>query len=70
MMKGPDLISGLMAQATQAHQRSRLIEAEVLYLQVLQNQPDLCEAQHLLGVLRSQQGRYEEALALIGAALK
>ena len=69
-MEGRDFIAGLMARATEAHQRGRLGEAEGLYLQALHKQPDLWEAQHLLGVLRGQQGRYQEALALVEASLK
>jgi predicted O-linked N-acetylglucosamine transferase (SPINDLY family) len=59
-----------LALAMQAHQRGPLAKAEALYLQILQAQPGHFEAQHLLGVLRAQQGRYGEALELVGAALR
>jgi protein O-GlcNAc transferase len=60
----------LLAGAVQAHQRGQPAAAEALYLQILQARPGHFEAQHLLGVLRAQQGRHDEALALVGAALK
>jgi protein O-GlcNAc transferase len=52
------------------HQAGHLEEAEALYLQVLHSDPENFEAQHLLGVLRHQQGKNAEALQLIGAALR
>jgi predicted O-linked N-acetylglucosamine transferase (SPINDLY family) len=60
----------LLARAKQAHQRGRPTIAEALYLQILQAQPGHFEAQHLLGVLRAQQGRYGEAIELVGGALR
>ena len=60
----------LINRAMELHQRGQPAAAETLYLQVLQDKPDHFEAQHLLGVLRGQQGRFDEALALVGAALK
>lgn len=59
----------LLGGAKALHQQGRLRDAEPLYLQVLSQHPDQLEAMHLLGVLRAQQGRYQEALELIGAAL-
>jgi protein O-GlcNAc transferase len=66
---GPSLRQ-LLARAQQAHQSGRPTIAEALYLQILQTQPGHFEAQHLLGVLRAQQGRYGDALALVEGALK
>jgi len=63
-------VQQLMAQARKAHQSGHLIEAEALYLRALRRQPDLYGAQHLLGVLRSQQGRHQEALVVAEAVLK
>jgi tetratricopeptide (TPR) repeat protein len=59
----------LYNQAVAAHQRGSLAEAEVLYLRLLQATPDAFAPRHLLGVVRAQQGRNDEALALIDAAL-
>jgi protein O-GlcNAc transferase len=60
----------LLDSAMEAHRRGQPAMAEALYLQILRAQPGHFEAQHLLGVARAQQGRYPEALALVGAALK
>jgi tetratricopeptide (TPR) repeat protein len=60
----------LLARALETHQRGQLKEAEALYLGALERMPGLFDAQHLLGVLRSQQGRYDEALALVTAVLQ
>ncbi len=59
-----------LARALELHQRGQLAEADVLYQRALQKMPGLFDAQHLLGVLRSQQGRFAEALALVTAALQ
>ncbi len=59
----------LSEQAVALHRSGRLAEAESLYLQVLAAHPADFTARHLLGVLRAQYGRMEEALADIGAAL-
>jgi tetratricopeptide (TPR) repeat protein/SAM-dependent methyltransferase len=59
----------LLGRARAFHQQGLLGDAEPLYLQVLSQNPGQFAAMHLLGVLRGQQGRYREALELIGAAL-
>jgi protein O-GlcNAc transferase len=62
----------LQAQLHQAkihHQRGDLATAQQFYQQILQVEPANIAAHHLLGVLRSQQGRNDEAIALIGKAL-
>jgi protein O-GlcNAc transferase len=59
-----------MQQATALHQRGAVDEAGRLYEQILAAAPASFAPRHLLGVVRAQQGRNEEALALIGAALK
>jgi len=60
----------LCNQAAACHQQGQLAQAERLYLQVLQADRRNFFAYHMLGILRSQQGRHGEALELIGAALK
>jgi protein O-GlcNAc transferase len=47
-----------------------LADAERLYLQILQADPDDFDAKHLLGVIRHQQGRSVEAADLIAGALQ
>jgi tetratricopeptide (TPR) repeat protein len=59
-----------MGQAMALHRNGNLPEAESIYSQLLGKHPDDFDAQHFLGVLRYQQGRHDEALRLIGTALK
>jgi protein O-GlcNAc transferase len=61
-------VAPLVEQAVALQQAGNLAQAEPLYLRILQVQPDHFDAQHMLGVLRHQQGRHAEALDLIGAA--
>jgi len=56
-------------QAFAAHQRGDLAQAEHLYGQALAAEPNAFAPRHLLGLLRAQQGRFDEALAQIGQAL-
>lgn len=51
------------------HKAGRLAQAESIYQNVLQHQPDQPDALHLLGVLRHQQGRLDVAVALISRAI-
>src|SRR3954470_10077130 len=59
----------LLHQGLAAPQRGDQAEAERSYLGVLALAPHEPNANHLLGVLRYQQGRSTEALELIGKAL-
>src|SRR5437762_13210168 len=63
------ILQQLSDRALDAHQNGRLAEAEQLYLEILAIDRHHFDAQHLLGVIRHQQGRSLEALALIDAAL-
>jgi predicted O-linked N-acetylglucosamine transferase (SPINDLY family) len=65
--KGSDT---LLQAALADHQRGQLAQAEVLYRQVLEAEPDQPDALHMLGVLARQQGRAHEAVTLIGRALE
>jgi tetratricopeptide (TPR) repeat protein len=56
--------------ALQLHRQGRLAEAERLYAAILAKHPNDFDANHFLGALRLQQGRNDEALRLVGAALK
>ena len=51
--------------ALRDHRAGRLTEAEVIYRQILAQDPQDTEALHLLGVLTAQSGRPEEGLSLI-----
>ena len=60
----------LLETAIKLHQLGRVDEAEQVYRRILVGQPNHPGALHLLGVIRQQQGRHEEALGLIGRAIK
>jgi tetratricopeptide (TPR) repeat protein len=66
----PKAIERDLHQAVQQHQRGRLSAAETLYRRILAAQPNHLDALHLLGVLKQQTNRSDEALQLIGAALQ
>jgi predicted TPR repeat methyltransferase len=51
--------------AMEHHQNGRLVEAESIYLRLLQARPNDPEALHCLGVLRMNQGKRDEAIALV-----
>jgi protein O-GlcNAc transferase len=58
-----------LAQARQLHRTGQLGEAEQLYRSVLEVQPDNAEANHLLGMLAYQVGRFADAAKLISMAI-
>ena len=58
-----------LVQAFQEHQAGRVQQAEVLYRQVLSEQPEHADALHALGVARLQQGSVEEAIGLLQRAI-
>jgi tetratricopeptide (TPR) repeat protein len=62
-------IADVLRSAVQYHQTGAFQDAERLYWQVLQSDPNQADAWHLLGVLTSQQGRHELAITYIQKAL-
>jgi len=64
----PEILAQAIAGAAKLHRDGMASEAETLYQRILQIKPGHFDALHLLGVLRQQQGRSEEALRLIDAA--
>ena len=58
-----------MRQGLSLHQAGRLAEAETLYRRVLDKQPSHPAANHLLGLVKLQQGDAESAVALISRAV-
>ena len=69
-MQQPARQSHSFQRALAFHKEGRLTEAEQIYLEILRAAPGDVRAGHLLGMIRYQQGRYQEALELIGRALK
>lgn len=57
------------ARAYEAHRDGRLADAERDYRAAIDADPVHTDALHLLGVLRHQQGRHEEAADLVGRAV-
>ena len=64
-----DLASRLQ-EALAIQQQGRLAEAEGLYRDILQEQYDLFDGWHMLGVVKFQQGLFEEAVDLFETATK
>ncbi|WP_353571471.1 tetratricopeptide repeat protein [Candidatus Albibeggiatoa sp. nov. BB20] len=54
----------------QHHQAGRLAEAQKIYQQILQHNPQSSDALHLLGVLAHQANQHESAVQLIQSAIK
>jgi len=59
----------MFAAALQNHRQRRMPEAEGLYRQVLEIDPNHVDALHMLGVLAYQAGKPESAVDLIGRAI-
>jgi protein O-GlcNAc transferase len=55
--------------AIQHHTAGRLSEAETIYQQILQSDPNQADALHLLGVIAHQMGKNDRAVDLITKAL-
>ena len=55
--------------AIEHHQSGRLPQAEVIYRQILQVEPDHSDALHLLGMIAHQMGKTELAVELINKAI-
>ncbi len=62
-------ITEALSLAFQHHQRGQLTEAENLYRQIIEHEPNQVDAWHLWGVAAHQAGRHEEAVAHIERAL-
>jgi len=62
-------VSNTLQEAIAHHQAGRLVQAEMLYQQILQKEPDHPEALHFLGMVAFQVGRAEIAVDLIGRSL-
>lgn len=56
--------------ATQLHQQGELQQAETIYRQVLEVEPDNFDALHLLGVIAAQTQHYDAAIELFNQAIQ
>jgi tetratricopeptide (TPR) repeat protein len=63
-------VAELLERALDFHRSGRLADAEVVYRQILQADPQQPDALHLLGVLAHQTGRPESAIELITRAIQ
>jgi tetratricopeptide (TPR) repeat protein len=60
--------SQLLNEAVELQRKGELAGAESLYLRLLEAYPDHLDALQMLGLLRYQQGRFDDALASMGTA--
>ncbi len=58
-----------LAAAMALHRAGRLDQAEAAYRAMLDPHPGHSDALHLLGVIASQRGQFEQAIELISRAL-
>jgi predicted O-linked N-acetylglucosamine transferase (SPINDLY family) len=63
-------IQQALALACQHYQAGQWQQAEQLYLQILQSDPQQIDALHLLGVLAGQTGRMDQAMDYLQAAVR
>ncbi|MGJ5628350.1 tetratricopeptide repeat protein [Nostoc sp. CALU 1950] len=63
-------VAEIFQLAVQHQQANRLVEAELLYSQVLEKQPDHPEALHSLGMLAQQMGQPQTAKKWLSASLQ
>lgn len=64
------IFNQLLMQAAEWHREKRLDDAEAVYRQVFEAQPQYIDALHLLGVIYSQRGDHQTAERLIRQALR
>ncbi len=58
-----------LAAAVALHRAGRFVQAEAAYRAMLDPDPGHADALHLLGVIASQRGQFEQAIELISRAL-
>ncbi len=62
-------ISGAIREALEQHRDGRLSQAETIYREILQIEPNNPDALHLLGLVAHQIGRHDVAVELINSAI-
>src|SRR6267154_6696550 len=60
----------LLERAVALHQADRIAEAGEIYEKIIAQVPNHFDATHLLGVIALQEGRLDQAQALIASALR
>jgi predicted O-linked N-acetylglucosamine transferase (SPINDLY family) len=60
----------IFEQGVAAHRAGNPVQAEKSYRQILRADPASFPALHMLGFLKAQQGHYDEAITLLGKAVK
>lgn len=60
----------LLKRALAAHEQGRTLQAELLYLEILEHSPEHAAAHNLVGVLKFQRGEAAQALAHFDRALR
>jgi len=60
----------VLEQSLACHKQGNLVQAEALYRQLLSTFPEHGVVNHLMGVLRAQQGRHDEAVPFFETSLK
>ena len=60
----------LFEQGVAAHRAGRLDQAEQFYRQVLRADAASFPALHMLGFLKAQQGKYDEAITFLNKAVR
>ena len=63
-------LRAVFEQGVAAHRAGKLAQAESLYRQLLRADAHCFPALHMLGFLKAQQARYDEALVLLSKAVK
>src|ERR1700679_1753288 len=63
------VIPGMLENAIHHHRAGRLIEAELIYRQILTIDAQHADCLHLLGMIAYQEGRYEGAVEMIRRAI-
>lgn len=68
--KGSANVQPLLKEAIRLHRAGRLVEAEAIYLRLLEKRPDHPDALHFLGVLAHQRGDAIQAARRISRAIR
>jgi tetratricopeptide (TPR) repeat protein len=65
-----ETLAEILSVAVEHHKAGRLAEAEAIYRAILEGNPRHSDAWHLLGVIASESGNHQAAVAAIGRAIR